>query len=242
VIPVRRRIEGLASLALLFAALVVVLPARGQEADSAAGEIKIAETLTMEKLECLPSNENRSVDITAQQLPPSVTVQLFFRRLHPEGSFYYVKGVPSGLDQLWAALPKPEDKNQQELTDEWWEVVKTRDWMQYRGRNREWLENWLGEQDHEAAEVFAALVDADGRMLERSEVQLVQVRNSTDCPEELDPKQQGEAGNLTVGETNSLQEDRGLFHWLCDGVVSRISIGGVLDADTACRHCIAGEG
>ena len=138
-------------------------------------------------------------------------------------------------------MPKPKGESQKDLTDEWWQVLKTRDWMQYRGRNRQWLEGWLGEQKHEAAEVFAALVDADGRMLERSEVQLVPVRNPADCAGTLDPKQMGEAGNLIVGETAAIQAGRELFHWQCDGVVTRISSAGILNADESCRGCLMGD-
>jgi hypothetical protein len=222
---------------LAFTAVSAVLAA---SQDTAA--VKVAESLTMEKLECLPAGENSVAVVTAENQPAGTWVRVFFRRLNPEGSAYFVEGVPSDADTSWASLPKPKEEAQEELTDEWWQVLKTRDWMQYRGRNRQWLEDWLGEQDFEAAEAFAALVDADGQMLERSEVQLVPVRNSTECAVTLDDKQIGEAGSLTVGETDAIQAERELFHWKCDGVVTRISSEGILNADEACRGCLTGSG
>jgi hypothetical protein len=227
-------------ISLALAALV--LAGSGGALAQESSEVLIAETLTVEGLECIPGGEHQLVSATAEGLSPSVRIRIYFRRLNPEGSFYYVAGHATDAESVWGTLPKPKNEGQQELTDEWWAVLKTRDWMQYRGRNRQWLEDWLEQQSDEAAEVFAALVDADGRMLERSEVQLVPVRHPDQCTVTMDPVQAGEANNLTVGETDPIQADRELFHWQCDGVVTRMSPEEILKADTACRGCVSGSG
>ena len=96
------------STGLALAIALLALAGAGWGQDSGVGEIKIAETLFVEKLECIPANEHSAVDITAE-VAPSMRVELYFRRLHPEGSFYYVGSVPAGGDQLWATLPKPTE-------------------------------------------------------------------------------------------------------------------------------------
>ena len=232
----RRSVRGI-SLALVGLALAGSGAVFAQE----SSEVLIAETLTVEGLECLPSGERQLVLATAEGLSPSVRIRIYFRRLNPEGSFYYVAGHAADAESVWGTLPKPKNESQHELTEEWWGALKTRDWMQYRGRNRAWLEDWLEQQGDEAAEVFAALVDTDGRMLERSEVQLVPVVHPDQCSVTMDPVQVGEASNLTVGETDPVQTGRELFHWQCDGVVTRMSSEEILKADTACRGCVSGS-
>jgi hypothetical protein len=58
------------------------------------------------------------------------------------------------------------------------------------------------------------------------------------CRVEMTPEQLGEAENLTVGETAYWQKDEALFHWLCEGIVTRVDPTNVLRGDSACRACV----
>lgn len=201
-----------------------------------------AATITVEALPCLPAD---ATAVVRAQVPPAVdgpaeSVRLYFRRLNPLGAFYYDFLWPAGGGAYRGVLPIPERRDQEPLTDEWWEVLRSRDWMQLPGRDRAWLERWLADQDEEAAEVYVAVYDARGALVERSDVQLVPVRGDAACRPALTDRERGWAANLTVGETTDLQIARELFHWLCWGVVTRISPAGVLRADEVCRACIIG--
>jgi len=103
--------------------------------------------------------------------------------------------------------------------------------MVLEGRDREWLEGWLEERQQEAAEYYAAIYDARGRLVERSDTRLVEVLDPDRCVTDLTPRERGRAENLTIGETTELQEGQPIFHWHCDGVVTRVSAAGILRAD-----------
>lgn len=215
----------------------------------------VGQSVSIADLECLPLEENAALtaDIGADQA--GSRVRLFFRRLNPVGGFYSVEMHPSSTGAYWSVFPKPEQREQPELTDEWWELLKDRDWMQ--GHDRDWLESWLEQQQHEAAEYYVATYDAVGQVSARSDTRLVEVRGDPDKKKgeeaeegdaeecavpPLDMKQSGWAQNLTVGETTAEQAGEPVFHWLCDGVVTRISQQGVFRADEYCRACVVGLG
>lgn len=188
-------------------------------------------------LDCLPNESTRIYEAKVMpEVDGSEQVRLYFRRLNRTGAEYWV-GMNSGGDgQYWAAFPKPEEREQQELSDEWWEILKDRDWME--GRDREWLEDYLETQEHEAAEFYVQVVNVEGERVARSKTQLVPVADYEDCRYALDPFELGQSQNLTVGETTALQQGKEVFHWLCDGVVSRVNFEGVLRADETCRACV----
>lgn len=203
---------------------------------SVAG-LEAAERIGAQELECLP-NES-TIAFTAQVAPEvdaSKQVRLYFRRLNPTGAFYWVKMNALGDGNYWTVFPKPEEREQQELTEEWWELLQERDWA--RGRDREWLQDWLESQEHEAAEYYAAIVDVSGTQISRTKTQLVEVRDYDDCRFGLEPIEFGQSQNLVVGETTDLQRGKEVFHWLCDGIVSRVDPVGVLRADETCRSCV----
>ena len=208
----------------LFGALVAT-SASGQPPSVAPGE-----------LECLPLEDNGALAATVRQQPGGSSVRLYFRRLNPVGAFYYDQMIASGNGQYWSVFPKPEDREQNQLTDEWWEILKDRDWM--KGRDRDWLEDWLQDQENEAAEYFVAVHDAAGARLSRSAMRLVEVREEQDCPTSLTAQEHGWSENLTVGETTEIQAGKQVFHWLCDGIVTRVDTQGVLRADEFCRACV----
>lgn len=111
-----------------------------------------------------------------------------------------------------------------------------RDWMAAMS-DRE-LEAWLDSLVNEPAEYFVAVYDPRGQRLAESAMQVVKV-NRRGCDEpELTEAQAGYADNLVVGETAGWQAGEEVFHWLCEGVVTRIDESGVWRADDRCRACV----
>jgi hypothetical protein len=186
--------------------------------------------------DCLPLEYNGVLTAKVSPDVAASSVRLYFRRLNPVGAFYYDEMFASGGGNYWTVFPKPEDRKQHLLTDDWYEVLKDRNWME--GHDREWLEDWLEAQEQEAAEYYVAVYDASGNLLGRSPASLVEVWPADRCHEPLTPAQTGWAENLTVGETTEVQARRCLFHWLCDGVVTRISWERILRPDECCRACV----
>ncbi len=201
----------------------------------------VGQSVDVTPLDCLTLEENNALIANVGADQPGSHVDLYFRRLNPVGGFYHVEMHASGAGAYWTVFPKPEQREQAELTDEWWELLKDRDWME--GHDRDWLENWMEEQEFEAAEYYVAVEDATGTATARSETMLVEVREADDCAApELDMMQRGWAQNLTVGETTTEQAGEPVFHWLCDGVVTRIGSEGIYRADEYCRACVVGIG
>ena len=196
-----------------------------------------AQAVAVESLECLPNEWNAVLTASVNpDIQASDQVRLYFRRLNPTGAYYWIELNAAGGGDHWIVFPKPEDRRQQQLTDEWWEILQSRDWMD--GKNREWLEDWLDSQDHEAAEYYVSVVNSSGTETARSKSLLVPVRDRDDCRTGLDPFQAGQADNLTVGETTELQYGHEVFHWLCDGIVTRVGYEGILRGDEICRACV----
>jgi len=180
-------------------------------------------------------------------------VRLYFRRLNPIGDFYYTEMDSNGGGNYWATFAKPEDREQERfieedegpdedrdrdderwVSDNWWPRLESRDWMQ--GRDRDWLEDWLESLENEAAEYYVAVYDGAGKALSRSKLRVTEVREECDAP--LSEMQDGYAENMTVGETVTNQEGREVFHWLCDGIVTRRDSDGILRPDEICRACV----
>ena len=203
----------------------------------AAGAFAQSPTVRTADVSCLPNQLNAPLTATVSPEVPGSSVRLYFRRLHPEGTFYYyIPFHPAGGGNYWTVFPKPEDRDQEQLTDEWWEVLEDRDWMQ--GRGRQWLENWMSSIENEAGEYYVSVHDATGIQLARSPIQLVEVWDPEDCQVPLTAQQKGWSENLTVGETASVQQGKEVFHWLCDGIVTRIDPDYVYRADGYCRACV----
>lgn len=98
------------------------------------------------------------------------------------------------------------------------------------------LQRWLDDQRQEPAEFFVAVHDAEGRRLAQSVTKVTPVTN--DCRVDLSPQEQGESENLVVGESANWQRGEEIFHWLCDGVVSRVDPLDVKREDEFCRACV----
>lgn len=92
------------------------------------------------------------------------------------------------------------------------------------------------EMRNEQIELYAALVDAAGKPVARSESVFAPV--TKDCRVQLGPKERGVAQNLTVGETSPKQQGKKVLAFLCDGVVTRVNSAGVRRSDEVCRACV----
>jgi hypothetical protein len=92
------------------------------------------------------------------------------------------------------------------------------------------------EKRNEQVEMYAALVDAAGKVVSRSETEVVKV--TKDCKVQLGIKELGVAENLTVGETSPKQQGKKVMGFLCDGVVTRVNHEGVRRSDDVCRGCV----
>lgn len=99
------------------------------------------------------------------------------------------------------------------------------------------LQRWLDRLKNEPAEYYVAVYDTSGRLLDKSEMRVVEVKKDN-CPVSLTPQQEGYAQNLVVGETRDWQAGKSVFHWECDGIVTRIDPQGVMRPDDACRACV----
>jgi hypothetical protein len=109
-----------------------------------------------------------------------------------------------------------------------------RSWMTTESDDR--LEDWLRRLENEPAEYYAAVYDSYGKPVARSDMRTAPITG--DCRVSLTPAQVGTALNLTVGETAPWQIGEPLFHWQCEGVVTRIDDRGVLRSDEICRACV----
>jgi hypothetical protein len=92
------------------------------------------------------------------------------------------------------------------------------------------------ELRNEQVELYAALVDAMGKPVARSETQIAPV--TRDCSLQLTPKERGVAQNLTVGETSPKQQGKKVLGFLCDGIVTRVNSAGIRRSDEVCRACV----
>ncbi len=111
-----------------------------------------------------------------------------------------------------------------------------RDWMNTLTDQE--FEAWLDTLEYEPVEYFAAVFGPTGEQIARSPMMIGEVRAESDCDVVLTPAQLGEAQNLVVGETAAWQRGKPVYHWLCDGVVTRVDPEGVKRPDETCRTCV----
>jgi hypothetical protein len=178
-----------------------------------------------------------------------------------DGRYYAVLPKPSDEDFEDRELENPQTQEQQSnLEAAWWlekeaaadrdpnddldrKVIEERASIG-RQQRRDWLQEtnivdldrWLEEVENEPGEIFVAVVSASGQLLAKSNVQGIKVNN--DCRAQLTPKEEGFAYNLVIGETAPWQGSEPVFHWLCDGIVTRIDHLGIKREDEFCRACV----
>lgn len=198
-----------------------------------------AQTIGTDPVSCIPREANTIVNAVVEpEVKGSDSVRFYFRRVNPVGGFYWVEMQPSGGGAYWAVIPKAEDRKQEELFDEWWDILQHRDWMKAGNRDREWLAEFFESQEYESSEYYVAVLNAAGEEVKRSTMQLTEVKDRDDCVVGLDRHQFGLSQSLTVGETLESQQNEAVFHWLCDGIVSRVDFEDVLRPDELCRACV----
>ena len=188
---------------------------------------------------------------------------LYYVRMKPEGDGRYWGVFPKAEDrelqrhdieerrqeaqseydwaQWWREKDQSEDRNPNNDLDQ--DLIRERA-SQGKLESRDWLaemddatfQDWLEQLENEPTEYFTSVHDHTGSRLAKSKTRVAEVREN--CRVELYDRQIGEAANLTVGETAYWQKGEELFHWLCDGIVSRIDPLRILRGDDACRACV----
>lgn len=194
-------------------------------------------TLQVDPPICLPIRGNAA--LTAKLLTDGPTeevdgLRLYFRRLHPLGSFYYVEMKLLGDHVFSAILPKAEDRAPAAVSEAWWNALSRRAWL--RGNDRAWLVGWLADLEFEPVEYFVSAHDDAGARLTQTPIAILEVEHPSRCPVVLDPRELQWAQAISLGETMDLQTGRPPFHWSCDGVVDRISPDGTRSPDRSCAH------
>ena len=108
--------------------------------------------------------------------------------------------------------------------------------MNTEGGGRYWAVPPQPDEQNEAVEYYAAMIDPEERVLAASERVMAPV--TEECDFGLTEEQLGEAENLTVGETSLDQAGEEVVGFLCQGIVSRVDARGVLRGDERCRACV----
>ena len=143
----------------------------------------------------------------------------------------------------WRAKDSSDDRDPNGDLDE--ELIRERASVGKRFE-RHWMgrlddaefEAWLEDQVNEPSEFFVGVVDSQGRVIEQTDVEVTEVRKPDNCDPVFTPQQAGEKENLTVGETGEWQRGKEVFHWLCDGVVTRVDPFFIKRSDSVCRACV----
>lgn len=143
--------------------------------------------------------------------------------------------------EWWRVKDASDDRNPNRDLDQ--DLIRERA-SQGKLEKRDWLaemdddqfQKWLEQLENEPAEYFTAVHDFKGQRLAQSPTMAAEVRKN--CRVELTPEQRGLADNLVVGETAYWQRDQNVFHWLCEGVVSRVDPNNVVRGDSLCRACV----
>ena len=114
--------------------------------------------------------------------------------------------------------------------------LESRHWLNQL--STEQFQKWLEGLKYEPVDYFAAVVGTSAQIIGQTPMMVGEVRSQSSCKVELTPEQQGEAANLVVGETAPWQVGEPVFHWMCEGVVTRIGENNVKRADESCRGCV----
>lgn len=68
-------------------------------------------TISVDPIECLPVLEHGLAYARVDNQPPGTEVRVYFRRFHEVvEDFYWIEMEPAGNGVYWAALPKPDDE------------------------------------------------------------------------------------------------------------------------------------
>ena len=193
-----------------------------------------------------------------------IVEDLYWVEMHPAGGGRYWGIFPKSEDRVLDRHDLEEQRKDVEEEYRWAEWWREKQISDHRDPNddldkdlirerasqgklvpREWLaemdddtfQNGLEQLENEPAEYYMSVHEGvTGRELARSKTRVVEVRKN--CRLDLTPEERGEAENLTVGETAQWQRGEQVFHWLCDGIVTRIGPIGIKRPDEFCRACV----
>lgn len=179
------------------------------------------ETLDVMELERELAEERESTERIVEELGEEAEE-------NPQAAWWVVKERTEHRD--------PNDELNEEIIEQRAQngKLQRRDWMLAMSLDE--LQEWLEGLENEPTEVYATVVGADGREIARSTMKVIEVTD--DCDVELDARERGRAENLVVGETAPWEIGRRVFHWRCDGIVSRIDYRMIKRADEICRACV----
>lgn len=111
--------------------------------------------------------------------------------------------------------------------------LEKRDWMSRLGDPD--FERWLVEQRYEPTEWFVGVVDGEGRLVERTAMDVAPV--DPECKAALTREQERESNEVRVGDTAAWQDGELPFHWECADLGERIDVNGDED-ETVCPAAI----
>lgn len=192
-----------------------------------------------------------------------VVEDMYYVRMRPEGGGRYWGIFPKAADEVLDRhdlIERREDRREEYGWAQWWRQKQSsdhrdpnedldRDLIRERASvgkqvSRDWFnemddetfENWLEQLENEPSEYYYSVHDAQGKLIAKSKTKVVEVREN--CRQDLTDMQRGEAENLTIGETSHWQRGEEVFHWLCDGIVTRLNPNGIKRPDEFCRACV----
>ena len=187
----------------------------------------------------------------------------YYVEMRPSGGGQYWAVLPQPEDKAIERTRLRRPQGERETGNEWAEWWRRKEGSDNRDPNddldekvikerasvgkkepRAWIRNmtdvdlqrWLEKQKYEPAQYYAAIYDGAGRFVAKSDVKVTPVNK--ECRVQLTPQQAGYAENLTIGETADWQRGERVFHWECDGIVTRIDPAGIPRADDSCRACL----
>ena len=114
--------------------------------------------------------------------------------------------------------------------------LESRHWM--NNLSTEEFQKWLEGLQYEPVEYYGAVAGTSTQIIAQTPMMVGEVRSTSSCKVELTPEQLGEAANLLVGETAPWQVGEPVFHWMCEGVVTRLGENNVKRADESCCSCV----
>lgn len=188
---------------------------------------------------------------------------LYWVRMKPAGQGRYWGVMPKAEDREVVRYDIEETRQEIQEQNSWAQWWREKDASDHRNPTseldddlirerasqgkqieRDWLgemddptfQRWLEQLENEPAEYYASVHDYSGQQIARSRTRVAEVKEN--CRVDLTPEQAGEAENLTVGETAYWQRDEGVFHWLCDGIISRVDPTNIKRGDGICRACV----
>lgn len=100
------------------------------------------------------------------------------------------------------------------------------------GEGRYWAVLPKPQHQNEMVEYHVHIGGPAGETMATSPIRLVAVTH--DCEVELTDQEEDESDNLRVGETTADQKSRAVAWFLCDGIVERIGVDGLVRPDDFC--------